>query len=122
MDHQELVTEMLQVERMSTQERLKHARKRRAQLMKRWHQYEKQLDKENNKKKKNQDKNQQKKVKKNTTRNVIFAPNIALLEAAARQDMTEGELFMFHFMREKKKKRKRIEMVKGFPCYACIGP
>lgn len=86
MEHYELVNEMQQVDRMATQERLKHARKRRGQQIKKWTQYEKQLEKESTKKKK--DKIQQsKKPRKNA--NIRFAPNIALLEAAARNDLVE---------------------------------
>ncbi|KAK7114150.1 protein phosphatase 1 regulatory subunit 16A-like isoform X1 [Littorina saxatilis] len=90
MEHYELVQEMGSVERMTTQDRLKHARKRRTQQLKKFGQYERQLDKESTKKKKNQDKNaQQKRPKKSNKGRVIFAPNIALLEAAARNDLTE---------------------------------
>ena len=92
MEHYELVQEMGSVERMATQDRLKHARKRRSHQMKKWGQYERQLDKESTKKKKNQDKHQQQKHPKKISKgNVKFAPNIALLEAAARNDLTEGE-------------------------------
>ena len=92
MEHYELVQEMPSIERMTTQERLKHARKRRAQQMKKWTQYEKQLDKESTKKKKHQDKHQQqKRTKRSNKGNIRFAPNIVLLEAAARNDLSEGE-------------------------------
>lgn len=90
MDHSELVNEMTKIERLATQERLKHARKRRAQQIKTWQQYEKQLDKDNAKKKKNADKQQGQQPKKKK-RNICFAPNIALLEAAARNDLAEGK-------------------------------
>lgn len=91
MDHHELVQEMHSIERMSTQERLKHARKRRSQQMKKWNQYEKQLEKENSKKKKHPDKHHlsQKKPKSSHKGNIKFAPNIVLLEAAARNDLAE---------------------------------
>ncbi|XP_025114575.1 protein phosphatase 1 regulatory subunit 16A-like isoform X2 [Pomacea canaliculata] len=87
MEHYELVQEMPSVERMSTQDRLKHARKRRSQQLKKWTQYERQLEKESTKKKKHQ--NQQIKQQKKPNRNVRFVGNIALLEATARNDINE---------------------------------
>lgn len=99
MDHYELVQEMGSVERMATQDRLKHAKKRRAQQMKKWTQYERQLEKESTKKKKSQDKHQQQKPpRKSNKGNVQFAPNIALLEAAARNDLAEGGWFCLIIM------------------------
>ena len=88
-EHSELVGEISSIEKMTTQERLKHAKKRRNTQLKKWTQYEKQLDKEINKKKKSN-----KKVKKtnNNARRVIFVNNVMLLEAAARNDVDEGEL------------------------------
>ncbi|XP_076470396.1 uncharacterized protein LOC143300534 isoform X2 [Babylonia areolata] len=95
MEHYELVQEMGAVERMTTQERLKHARKRRAQQMKKWTQYERQLEKENTKKKKNQDKQPlPRRTKKSNRGNVKFTPNIALLEAAARNDLNEVKILL----------------------------
>ncbi|XP_072024612.1 LOW QUALITY PROTEIN: protein phosphatase 1 regulatory inhibitor subunit 16B-like [Amphiura filiformis] len=82
-DHVELVTEMPLLEKMSVQERLKHARKRRSQQLKRYAQYEK---------------DQSKKLKKGLStkssdgrkkRRIQFAMNIQLLEAAARGDLDE---------------------------------
>lgn len=93
MEHYELVQEMPSVERMSTQDRLKHARKRRSQQLKKWTQYERQLEKESTKKKKHQ--NQQIKQQKKPNRNVRFVGNIALLEATARNDINEGKLCQF---------------------------
>lgn len=49
-DHQDLVQEIPSVERMGTQERLKHAKKRRSQQLKKWANYDKQLDKDHSKK------------------------------------------------------------------------
>lgn len=49
-DHSELMSEMTVVEKMSTQERLKHARKRRLQQLKRWSQREKELQQTKRKK------------------------------------------------------------------------
>lgn len=94
-EHAELLAELPLVEKMSTQERLKHAKKRRNQQLKRFSQYEKQLEKENNKKHK-KDKNHMKN-KKNNQRNprvtkVHFVSNVMLLEAAARNDVEEGKI------------------------------
>ncbi|KAL8616326.1 hypothetical protein ACOMHN_056269 [Nucella lapillus] len=96
MEHYELVQEMGSVERMTTQERLRHARKRRVGQMKKWNQYERQLEKEHTKKKKNQDKQPlpPKRMGKNNRGNVKFAPNIALLEAAARNDLSEVKILL----------------------------
>ena len=89
-DHTELVNEMPMLEKMSVQERLKHARKRRSQQLKRYTQYEK---------------DENKKIKKlqstkggpgrGRKRRVMFAMNIQLLEAAARGDLEEGMSSLF---------------------------
>lgn len=86
-DHQDLVAEIPSVERMGTQERLKHAKKRRSQQLKKWVNYEKQLDKDNSKKaKKGQP---QKKHRRQKTTKVRFKGNIMLLESAARNDLED---------------------------------
>ncbi|XP_041376954.1 protein phosphatase 1 regulatory subunit 16A-like isoform X2 [Gigantopelta aegis] len=87
-DHSELVGEMSSVERLSTAERLKHARKRRLQQLKKFSQYEKQLEKESSKKKKKQD-NAVHKVRKKKEERVQFEPSVTLLEATARNDIDE---------------------------------
>jgi protein phosphatase 1 regulatory subunit 16A len=46
-EHNDLVLEIPIVEKMSTQERLKHAKKRRSVQLKKFANYEKQIDKEN---------------------------------------------------------------------------
>ncbi|XP_039186110.1 protein phosphatase 1 regulatory subunit 16A [Crotalus tigris] len=81
-DHLELLAEMPAVARMGTQERLKHAQKRRAQQLKKWAQFEKD--------------GQGKKVKGETKRRraaketrVVFPENVQLLEAAGRNDVEE---------------------------------
>nr|XP_022338838.1 protein phosphatase 1 regulatory subunit 16A-like isoform X2 [Crassostrea virginica] len=86
-DHQDLVAEIASVERMGTQERLKHAKKRRSQQLKKWSNYEKQLEKDHTKKsKKGQP---QKKHRRQKTTRVRFKGNIMLLEAAARNDLED---------------------------------
>lgn len=88
-DHQDLVAEIPSVERMGTQERLKQAKKRRSQQLKKWVNYEKQLDKDNSKKaKKGQP---QKKHRRQKTTKVRFKGNIMLLESAARNDLEDGK-------------------------------
>lgn len=86
-EHLELLAEMPMVGRMSTQERLKHAQKRRAQQVKMWAQAEKEaLGKKGHKER------PQKEVSDLRPRKqVLFPPSIALLEAAARNDLEEGE-------------------------------
>ncbi|XP_067651216.1 protein phosphatase 1 regulatory subunit 16A-like isoform X2 [Haliotis asinina] len=88
-DHTELVNEMASVERMSTQERLKHARKRRSQQLKKYSQYEKHLDKESKKKKSTSQQNSIQRQKKKKNMRVKFISSIALLESAARNDIEE---------------------------------
>ncbi len=87
-DHTELVAEIPLVEKMSTHDRLKHAKKRRVQQLKRYNQNEKQAGKENKKKKNN---NNKKPAKKKRTIKVHFVNNVMLLEAAARNDVEEGK-------------------------------
>ncbi|UYV85155.1 PPP1R16B [Cordylochernes scorpioides] len=78
-DHEELVAEMAAVEKMPTQDRLKHARKRRMYQLKRWAQREKELIGA--------------KTKPNPPRpgkkRVHFVPSVMLLESAARNDIEE---------------------------------
>ena len=96
-DHQELVGELGMLEKLSTQDRLKLARKRRLQQLKRWTQYEKQLEKDNTKKRKSgvmaagKPRNNVNKM----ARNVRFVSSVMLLEAAARNDIDEGEFETF---------------------------
>lgn len=71
-------------EKLSTGERLKLARKKRAQQLKKYGQYEKQLDKECGKKAKKTGA-----VQKSAGK-VRFGENIVLLEAASRNDIEEG--------------------------------
>lgn len=81
-DHLELLSEMPAVSRMSTQERLRHAQKRRAQQLKKWAQAEKEGT---GKKAKRQPKNPGGK----DPRHIIFPQNVSFLEAAARNDVEE---------------------------------
>ena len=93
MEHHELVQEMPSIERMATQDRLKHARKRRSTQLKKWLQYDKNWDKESSKKKKKQETERplsQRSNRKKKTERVRFIANIALLESAARNDIDEG--------------------------------
>jgi len=88
LDHSDLVAEINQVEKMTTPERLKHAKKRRSQQLKGFANYEKQLEKDKNKKNK-QSQNQKRPHRKKTR--VKWVRNIMLLEAAARNDVEEGK-------------------------------
>lgn len=95
MEHSELVAEITTVEKMSTADRLKHAKKRRQQQLKKFSQYEKALDKESHRKRKGTSTaNQRKSAKENPDRSrsarVQFVSNVMLLEAAARNDIEEG--------------------------------
>ena len=91
-EHSDLVSELNSVERMSTLDRLKHAKKRRTQQLKKFVQYEKQLEKEQHKKRKaGASTNAASKRPAKKPRNVCFISDIMLLEAAARNDLDEGE-------------------------------
>lgn len=84
-DHDELIAEMLVLDKMSTGERLKHARKKRSQQLKKFAQYEKELTKKN--------KTQSNASKPSDTRHrrrIQFVSNVILLEAAMRNDIEEG--------------------------------
>ncbi|GCC18041.1 hypothetical protein chiPu_0020712 [Chiloscyllium punctatum] len=80
-EHSELLTELPLVGKMTTQERLKHAHKRRAQQLKKWAQFEKDM--------------QSKKVKHDKRKSdrglkrIRFPDNVRLLEAASRNDVEE---------------------------------
>lgn len=80
-EHSELLAELPVVEKMTTQERLKHARKRRAHQLKMWNQREKEYGSKRNK-------SLQKKYNKIDYK-VHFDPSVMLLEAAARNDVKE---------------------------------
>ncbi|XP_015907242.1 protein phosphatase 1 regulatory subunit 16A [Parasteatoda tepidariorum] len=88
-DHCELVSEMNVVEKMSTQERLKHARKRRVQQLKRWNQREKEWQQTKRKKGGAATPDLIPKSKSNKSYKVHFVPSVMLLEAAARNDVEE---------------------------------
>ena len=92
-EHADLVAELPTIEKMSTTERLKHAKKRRAQQLKKYGTYEKQLEKDQRSKKKQEKKPQA--VSKATGRTLHFPSSVMLLEAAARNDVEEGETFKF---------------------------
>lgn len=89
-EHLELLAEMPAVARMSTQERLKHAQKRRAQQVKMWAQAEKEAQGR---------KGHREWLRKEAAgggggrpqKRVLFPPSVTLLEAAARNDLDEGE-------------------------------
>jgi len=97
-DHDELVDELSAAEKMSTADRLKAARKKRLLQLKKYQQYERQLEKENNKKTSTTAATSggRKKAAKPTARpvrtgpRVQFVSNVVLLEAAARNDIEEG--------------------------------
>ena len=72
-------------QRLSTQERLRLARRRRADQLKRWSQREREWKAHgSNSNNLNHQKNRE------FRRNVTFVANVMLLEAAARNDLAEG--------------------------------
>nr|XP_056710123.1 protein phosphatase 1 regulatory subunit 16A [Euleptes europaea] len=86
-DHPELLAEMSAVGQMGTQERLKHAQKRRAQQLKKWAQFEKEVLGKRAKAEK-------KKKGSSKERRVLFPDNVRLLEAACRNDVEEVRQFL----------------------------
>ncbi|XP_054981845.1 protein phosphatase 1 regulatory subunit 16A [Sorex araneus] len=88
-EHPELLAEMPMVCRMSAQERLKHAQKRRAQQVKLWAQAEKEAQSWRGPR----DRLQQEGAS-GPQRRVHFPPSVTLLEAAARNDLEEVRQFL----------------------------
>uniref|UniRef100_A0A8C3YU63 Protein phosphatase 1 regulatory subunit 16A n=1 Tax=Catagonus wagneri TaxID=51154 RepID=A0A8C3YU63_9CETA len=83
-EHLELLAEMPAVARMSAQERLKHAQRRRAQQVKAWAQAEKEAQA-----RKGQRQRAEEAASGRRPKRVLFPPGVALLEAAARDDLEE---------------------------------
>ena len=102
-EHSELVSEMSLLEKMSTQDRLKMARKRRLQQLKKWNQREKEHAAKSKKRSDILSSRAFKKSSASTTTTtssassskrthdykVHFVPSVMLLEAAARSDIDE---------------------------------
>lgn len=88
-EHLELLAEMPLVGRMSTQERLKHAQKRRAQQVKMWAQAEKGA--QGKKGHPERPRPWEEAASDRPQKRVLFPPGVSLLEAAARNDLEEGE-------------------------------
>ncbi|XP_044636846.1 protein phosphatase 1 regulatory subunit 16A isoform X1 [Equus asinus] len=89
-EHLELLAEMPMVGRMSTQERLKHAQKRRAQQVKMWAQAEKEAQG----KKGHRERLRKEAASDRPQKRVLFPPSVTLLEAAARNDLEEVRYFL----------------------------
>ncbi|XP_068789647.1 protein phosphatase 1 regulatory subunit 16A [Struthio camelus] len=88
-EHLELLAEMPAVGRMSTQERLKHAQKRRTQQLKKWAQFEKEAQG-----KKARAEKRRKSSSSSKEKRVMFPASVQLLEAAARNDIEEVRQFL----------------------------
>lgn len=91
MDHSELIAEMAYIEKLSTQERLKLARRRRMQQMKKNQQKERELVGSKSAK---TALNERQKKREESAKNVKFISNVKLLEAAARNDIEEVEMLL----------------------------
>lgn len=89
-EHLELLAEMPMVGRMSTQERLKHAQKRRAQQVKVWAQAEKEAQS----RKGHRERARTEAAVGRPQKRVLFPPSVTLLEAAARNDLEEVRQFL----------------------------
>jgi len=99
MSEREEADDVSAVEKMSTADRLKAARKKRLAQLKKYHQYERQLEKENNRKSAAASSGGRKKAtttkparRQRTAPRVQFVSNVVLLEAAARNDVVEGNI------------------------------
>ena len=88
-EHGDLVAEIMSVEKMGTLERLRHAKKRRVHQLKKFTQYEKQLDKASRRRKGGSGGGA--KGRRAAAGNVHFVGDVMLLEAAARNDLDEGQ-------------------------------
>ena len=86
MEHSELIAEMAYIEKLSTQERLKLARRRRMQQMKKYNQKE-----VGGSKKEKTLQNEAQKRRRENGKRVNFVSSVMLLEAAARNDIEEGK-------------------------------
>ncbi|XP_076036396.1 protein phosphatase 1 regulatory subunit 16A-like [Oratosquilla oratoria] len=91
MDHSELISEMAYIEKLSTQERLKLARRRRMQQMKKWQQREKELAAS---KRDKTAMNEAQKRRRENGKCVSFIWSVMLLEAAARNDIDEVSMLL----------------------------
>lgn len=94
-EHSDLISEMAYLEKLNTEERLKLARKRRSQQLKKWSQREKDYTYMNKRKRADGSQTDTAKVKNNNNNNkngykVHFVPSVMLLEAATRNDIYEG--------------------------------
>ena len=86
MDHSELVLELPRIEKLTAAERLKIARERRSNQLRVYEQHERQFSSKINKSLINQ----RMKHMRSKNRNVRFIHSVMLLEAAARNDIEEG--------------------------------
>lgn len=74
--------------RLTTNERLKQSKKKRAQQLRKYAQHEKQLEKEYGKK----SKKLENAIERKNDKKIQFPGNVTLLEAAARDDKDEGKV------------------------------
>ena len=91
MDHSELVQELPRIEKLTAAERLKIARERRSNQLRLYEQHERECSAKVNKSLINQ---RMKKHMRNKNRNVRCIHSVMLLEAAARNDIEEGTIFI----------------------------
>jgi len=97
-DHEELVAEMATVEKMPIAERLKLAKKRRVAQLKTYVQFEKQSNKDKDRRsKKSWINSEAVGVTRSKTNQLRFADSILLLDAAARNDLVEGIVYLCLF-------------------------
>ena len=103
MEHADLVNDMARVEKLQTQERLKLAKKRRMEQLKKGMERMKEPVNKSSRSKKRGGTTPPKK-----TRRIHFTDSVMLLESAARGDIDEGKFFI----------HKKIQMAKSL--YMCM--
>lgn len=96
-EHADLISEMPFLEKLNTEERLKLARKRRSQQLKKFQQREKEYTLLNKRKRQDSEQDGTNSGKKNLVYKVHFVPSVMLLEAATRNDVEEGNVIVYLF-------------------------
>jgi len=95
MDHAELMAEMATVDKMPIGERMKLAKNRRATQLKTYFQFEKQSGKDRDHTKKKKTTEYVDGIVRRKPNQLRFADNILLLDAAAKNDLVEGNAAEF---------------------------
>ena len=106
MDHSQLIADLPKIEKLTAAERLKIARDRRAVQLRIFDQYDREFSSKSNK----HLANQRVKHARGKNRNIRFVHSVMLLEAAARNDIDEGE------------PDARLSLLSSSPFYLVLNP